>query len=89
MCNKIRYLTRKIAKRALKVLNKSGALARRLTNVYLCQCGYWHTTSIRAKKSRSITKYGFKRRKNRKKHDKTADTNIDRSISADDSCRMY
>lgn len=67
MCNKFRYLTRKIAKRALKEMNKSGRRAKKLTNVYECECGYWHTTSIRAKKSRNITKYGFKQ-KRRKAH---------------------
>lgn len=59
-CSKKRYLTRSIAKEALKRANKeSRSLYSKLTNVYQCdECGYWHMTSIPKKKSRAISRHG-------------------------------
>ena len=59
MCVKLYFVSRKLAKRALKSFNKeSQGLRSKLTNVYWCsKCEFWHITSMNKKKSRAITRY--------------------------------
>lgn len=54
-CGKVPYFTRKEAKKALKDLNHTNLLDKKLTDVYFCDdCQMWHHTSIQARKSRHL-----------------------------------
>lgn len=56
-CGKIKYLTKRSAKIAMKLLNKSGKLAKPLRNIYYCEeCSGFHHTSQNKKQSRRFTK---------------------------------
>lgn len=56
-CQKAWYLTRSDAKKALKRINKNYVTEKELTNVYKCECGYWHLTSLPKQVSRDITRH--------------------------------
>jgi hypothetical protein len=52
-CYKKVHATRALAKRAMRLINTSGKLARKITNVYYCDtCSGYHLTSLKKKKSR-------------------------------------
>lgn len=59
-CGKLVYVSRALAKRALKLFNKvkeSGKWAKKLTNVYYCEaCSGYHLTSMSKRRSRKITR---------------------------------
>lgn len=56
-CGKKRYRTRKEAKKALKDINHTNALDKKLTDVYYCNdCIGFHITSMKKKKSRQYRK---------------------------------
>lgn len=58
MCVKIRFETRKDAKKYIKRINKIGEIEKRLTNVYFCaECNGFHTTSKSKRKSRKMTQW--------------------------------
>lgn len=57
MCMKKGYMTRKIAKSALKRLRKTDKKFEDLKNVYLCpDCGLYHMTRWDKKKMESLNK---------------------------------
>jgi hypothetical protein len=60
-CDKVRYNSRKQAKRALKLINiKSTHMLRKLTDVYHCNlCEGWHATSMNKKTGRKKKQIGF------------------------------
>jgi hypothetical protein len=56
-CDKVRYTSRSDAKAAVKRINKAHVMGKRLTDVYLCACGYWHTTSMPKQRSRDYRRF--------------------------------
>lgn len=45
-CSKIRFETRSEAKKHLKEINRKRKYGKNQKTVYLCDCGYYHTSSM-------------------------------------------
>jgi len=62
VCDKKNYISRSVAKKKMKLLNKKNILDKKIKDVYFCNvCRSWHLTSMNKKKARNFRNYLMKR----------------------------